>query len=399
MREKLFQWSAYDSNGHKVKGIEPALNKQYLLQTLMTREYLYPKCQRLFLMPGSRQKINALDITQCLEQLAVIITAGVPLLQALQSIQVSIKKPLLVWLINDIHRHITHGKSLCKAMQHHPRYFSITESSLIAMAEMTGTLSDTLAQIAAERRAIAVIKAKVRKAFTYPGMVLLIGIIVTVVLLTCIVPKFQQLYDSFQAQLPWFTQYILIAAQLIKQYGLTVMLMMILLLIFNVWLYRKNRRYQFGIDRLRLQLPVIGRLLHRAYLAQWARTLSTMIAGGIPLAQALDNTDHLIANSIFQHAIRQTAIQVKNGESLQNSMQQHSIFMPEILQMVAMGEQIGQLDRMLLTIADNLAHQVTQAVDQLSAMLEPLAMLIVGGLVGLLVVAMYLPIFEMGNVI
>lgn len=399
MRTPLFHWTAYDQCGQRCKGIEPAVNAKWLIVQLLQREYSRPRCQRMYFPALSRQRLKAADITALFTQLAVTVKAGVPLLQALESIAATSKKPLFTWLLTDLQQQINQGACFSQALTEHPRYFNTMEIQLVALAELSGTLDSTLQQLAVQRQTRAKIKTQVKKALSYPCLVLLIGFIVTFVLLTCVVPKFQQLYDSFHTSLPWFTQLVLAVSTWLKRYSLLTLGIGILTAISLATLYRKQPRWRRWFDRAVLKLPVIGQLLRHSYLALWSRTLSTMLSSGIPLLQALEHTQDLTNNSCLRRAINDTARQIETGQSLYCSLKRHRIFTQDVTQLVALGEETGQLDQMLANVAEQLTWQVSTTVAQLSSLLEPIVMVVIGSLVGLLVVAMYLPIFNMGNII
>ena len=399
MNKKLFQWTAYNQLGKKVKGLKPAASSKWLKVELLNKNLYKPKCQRVYLTPLSRHHLKLTDITTLLQQLAVAFNAGIPIVQALTYIRATTKKLLLVWLIQEIHHKIENGYSIHQAFSQHANFFSATEVQMIAMAELTGTLDKTLQQIVDQRQTSVKIKTKIRKALTYPSIVMSIGVIVTLVMLILVVPKFAQLYNTFNAQLPWLTQEMLNIAQAIQSYGPSLALFFIVGIGSLILSYRHSKKLKYHCDRLIFKTPILGSLLQQAYLALWAQTLSTLLSSGIPLLQALEAIENLVQNQLYQMTINQTKQAIQAGQSLYYSLENQTFFTRDITQIIAMGEQTGQLDQMLQNIADSLSYKVSQSVDQLSSLLEPLTMVIIGVIVGILVIAMYLPIFEMGNVI
>lgn len=399
MQQKIYQWSARDPQGNTTKGLTAAYDKQSVLLQLLTHDYTHLRCQRLWLTPFSKKRIKAIEITQLLHSLSQTLQAGIALTQSLATIHDGLSKPLLRDFIQQITHQIENGQSLHQSLEQYPQYFSHTETELIHLAETSGHLDQILTQIATQRFAITTLKTKVRKALTYPTLVLIVGMVITVVMLMTVVPKFAALYQNFNAALPAITQCIIDLAHGLKAHASSLVTIIIISALGIRISYRHSHQFKCYCDQWILTLPIIGKLLHQSQMTLFSQTLAMLLTAGIPLLNALQSLQQLILTAPYQQAMTTTIEQVASGQSLHQSLAKSAFFPRPFIQIIALGEQTGRIDHLLQTYATQSAQQVSQTVAQIQTLLEPLLMVLIGTIVAVLVMALYLPIFEMGNVI
>jgi len=325
--------------------------------------------------------------------------AGVPLVQAFDIVGRGHDNPSMQDLILTIKQDIEGGTAMALAMSKHPLYFADLVCNLVAAGEQAGILDNLLDKIAVYKEKTESIKGKIKKAMFYPTAVIAVAVIVTVVILLFVIPKFKELFSSFGADLPAFTLMVIHLSELLQAWWWAMLLGAGSFIYSFGYAYIRSRGMREGIDRLLLKIPIIGPILNKAALARFARTLSTMFAAGVPLVEALQSVSGATGNIVYQDAVLKMREEVATGQSLQLAMRQRDIFPHMVIQMTAIGEESGALDAMLAKVADFYEEQVDNAVDSLSSLLEPMIMVVIGGLVGSLVVAMYLPIFKMASVV
>ena len=347
----------------------------------------------------STPAIGAKDITLFSRQLAALITAGVPLVQGLGILAAGHDNPSMRTLLTTLRHDILRGRSLADALSKHPRHFDTLFCQLIRCGETSGALESLLQRLALYREAREAIRAKIRKALLYPAAVLTIALLVSAVLLLFVIPKFQALFEGFGAELPGLTQAVITVSTLFRQwwYGLCGGLGLTLLLLINAG--KRSPQWARRIDALLLGAPALGVLLTKAAIARYARTLSTLFASGIPLTDAMQHVAGAVGSPIYDDAIVRMREAVSTGQRLNVAMAQSRRFPPMAVQLVAIGEESGTLDHMLNKVADFYEQDVNDAVDQLSTLVEPLVMALLGVVLGGLIIAMYLPIFQIGAVI
>ncbi|HDK02773.1 MAG TPA: type II secretion system F family protein, partial [Gammaproteobacteria bacterium] len=302
-------------------------------------------------------------------------------------------------LLLSVKTDIEGGSNLTDALAKHPRYFDALFCNLVRAGEHAGILDSLLDKIATYKEKTEALKGKIKKALFYPTAVVIMAVIVTSILLLFVVPTFQNLFHSFGANLPAFTQLVINLSQWMQHWWWVVLLGMIACATAFTQAKRRSRGFVEFLDRSVLKIPVIGVILNKAAIARFARTLATMFAAGVPLVEALDSVAGATGNSVYSKAVQRVRESVSTGQQLQLSMQQTGLFPNMVVQMVAIGEESGALDAMLGKVADFYEEEVDNAVDGLSSLLEPLIMAVLGVLVGGLVIAMYLPIFKMGSVV
>lgn len=396
-----FKYECKNQQGHKVTGEINALS-QDLAKADLRRQGLTPvKVRKISksLFQKGKKKITSGDICYFSRQLATMMSAGVPLVQAFEIVARGADNPTVRDLVLKIKSDIEEGRSFAEALKQHPRYFDSLFCNLVQAGESSGALETMLDRIATYKEKSESIKKKVKKALFYPTAVMVVAVIVTAILLIFVVPQFEELFKGFGADLPTFTKMVIELSAFVQKSWWIILGGMIAAGWAFVTAKRRSVAMQNFLDRLVLKIPIIGDILNKAAIARFARTLSTTFAAGVPLVEALDSVAGATGNCVYVQAVYQIKDEVSTGAQVQQSMRNTNIFPSMVIQMVAIGEESGSLDGMLEKVAAIFEEEVDAAVDGLSSLLEPLIMAILGVLVGGLVVAMYLPIFKMGSVI
>jgi type IV pilus assembly protein PilC len=400
-RSDIFIWSGTDKSGRNSKGeiraASPAMAKAQLRRQGIKPKKVKKKSKPLF---GSGGKaIKPADIAIFTRQLATMLKAGVPLVQSFEIVAEGAEKPKLQELINTIRNDVAAGGGLAPSLAKHPRMFDELFCSLVASGEDSGTLEVMLDRVATYKEKTEQLKAKIKKALTYPTAVVVVAIVVTGILLVKVVPQFAETFRSFGSDLPAFTLFVLTISNFVQKWWFVILL----IIIAAVFVFReaKLRSVKFSefLDRLILRLPIFGGIVHDSVIARFSRTLATTFAAGVPLVDALESTAGAAGNSVYAKAIRQIKDDVTTGSTLYSSTKATGLFPNMLLQMMSIGEESGSLDEMLDKVANHYEEAVDNAVDSLSSLMEPMIMAILGVLVGGLMIAMYLPIFMLGSVI
>ena len=393
---RRFGWTGITQNGALLKGEIRAANDMRARVALRQRGITPIKLVR----PWRRQPtISRKAIGLILRQLATLIHAGVPLLAAMELLAKSQDQALASQMLLQIRTDLQMGSSLAQAMQQHPEAFDVLTCTLVAAGEQSGLLDVMLERIASYHEKMQAIKGKIRSALAYPIAILGIAFIVSLLLLWLVVPAFEQSFASFGAALPWPTQLMIDGSNALREYGL---LFFGLTGSVGVALYRQwqaNLAWQTRTDGWLLGLPILGSLFQKAALARWSQTLASLISAGIPLLDALGPAGDTAGNRSFIDASRKIRLQLQQGASLSVAMRQQAVFSALPIQMVAIGEESGSLDDMLRKVADIYEREVSDLVSMLNSLLEPLMMVVLGLIIGGMVIAMYLPIFQLGNVL
>ncbi|WP_417580404.1 type II secretion system F family protein [Nitrincola sp.] len=401
-KKATFQWEGKDRSGNRSKGKIDAENVA-IAKSLLRKQGINPnkvsKQSSMSLLGSKNKPIKPLDIAFFTRQMATMMKSGVPLLQGLEIVANGTEKVKLKELTYDIRNDVNGGTDFSTALSNHPKYFDELTCSLVRAGEQSGALETMLDRIATYKEKIESLKAKIKKAMTYPAAVVAVGIIVSAILLVKVVPQFQDIFRSFGADLPAFTLFVIGLSDLAQQYWFFALIGFVLLGFGFTKLMEKSQKFHNAVDRFVLKIPVLGAILYKAAIARFARTLSTTFAAGVPLVSALDSAAGAAGNVVFRTAIIQVRNGVSTGQSLQNAVNMTGIYPAMVTQMIAIGEEAGSLDTMLDKIATFYEEEVDNAVDNLSSLLEPLIMVVLGTLVGGLVIAMYLPIFQLGNVV
>ena len=397
-----FQWVGVSARGKRLEGESTgasiALVKAQLRKQGITPSKVKRKAKPLFGIK-SVQKITAKDIALVTRQIATMLMAGVPLIQSIEMIGSGSTNKSVTKLMETVGDEVKAGGTLSEALRKHPRYFDDLYCDLVASGEQSGALDKIFDRVALYKEKSEALKSKIKKAMFYPISVLVIAGIVTSILLIFVVPQFQDIFAGFGAELPAFTLMVIGISEFMQEYW---WIMLIALVGFG-WAYKeallKSKKLRDANDRAILRLPVIGMILNKAAVARYARTLSTTFAAGVPLVDALDSAAGASGNAVYRYAILDIKAEVSSGNQMNWAMRNSKIFPDMVIQMVAIGEESGSLDGMLAKVATIYEQEVDDAVDGLSSLLEPLIMAVLGVLVGGLIIAMYLPIFQLGSVI
>ncbi len=344
-------------------------------------------------------KVTPADIALFSRQLATMLQAGIPLVQAFEIVGNGHDNPAMQKLIQSIKTDLEGGTALAEALGKHPLYFDDLYVNLVEVGEHSGSLDTLLDKVATYKEKTEAIKKKIKKALFYPAAVVVVAIIVTTILLIFVIPQFESLFKGFGADLPAFTRMVIDLSKFMQSKGLFLLFVLVGGIMAFLAAKKRSRRLREAQDRLALKLPIVGQILVKAAIARFARTLSTMFNAGVPLVEALESVAGATGNIIYENAVLQMKDEVATGQRLQRAMENTGLFPNMVIQMIAVGEESGSLDSMSAKVADFYEADVDAAVDAMSSLLEPLIMAILGILVGGLVVAMYLPIFKMGSVV
>ncbi len=401
LKQNLFSWEGTDRRGSRIKGESRATNPA-LLKADLRRQGITPiKVRKKSALTSSarKKKIIPKDIAVLMRQLATMMNAGVPLVQAFDIIGKGHENPSMMQLVMSVKTDVESGSNLADALAKHPLYFDDLVCNLVEAGEAAGVLDTLLDKIATYKEKTEALKSKIKKALTYPAAVVVVAVIVTAILLIFVVPQFESLFSSFGADLPAFTQMVVGMSRFMQEWWWAVLGLIVASIYAGLETKKRSRAFNHFLDKTLLRIPVVGVIMHKAAIARYARTLATMFAAGVPLVEALESVAGATGNIVYTDAVLQMRDNVATGQQLQLAMSQTGLFPNMVVQMVAIGEESGALDTMLSKVADFFEAEVDDAVDNLSALLEPLIMAVLGVLVGGLVVAMYLPIFKMGAAI
>ena len=401
IRTDIFTWSGTDKSGRPGKGeitaISQAMARAQLRQQGIKPNNVRKKPKPLF--GGKGKAIKPADIAIFTRQLATMLKAGVPLVQSFDIVEDGLEKPQMKALVVSIKNDVASGSGLAPSLAKHPRYFDELFCSLVGSGEDSGTLEVMLDRVATYKEKSEQLKAKIKKAMTYPTAVVCIALVVTAILLIKVVPVFANTFANFGSELPAFTQFVMD----ISDFVIAWWFVMLGVIVGTIFAFRemKLRSVPFSefLDRAALKTPVVGGIIHDAVIARFSRTLATTFAAGVPLVEALNSTAGAAGNSVYAKAIRRIRDDVTTGNTLYSAIKSTGLFPNMLLQMVSIGEESGALDDMLDKVATHYEEAVDNAVDSLSSLMEPLIMSVLGVLVGGLMIAMYLPIFMLGSVI
>jgi type IV pilus assembly protein PilC len=397
-REIPFAWEGRDKRGARIKGKSLAPDEK-TLRAELRRQGVAPSKVRKQRQGVKGGKVNPGDIAIFSRQLATMLAAGIPLVQAFEIVGAGHEKPAMQKLILDVKAEVEGGTSLHEAFGKHPLYFDDLYVNLVEAGEQAGALESLLDKIATYKEKTEALKKKVKKALFYPAAVLAVAVIVTIILLVFVIPQFESLYKGFGANLPAFTQFVIHISQIVQHDGLYIATVVGGAGWTFFYFKKRSRAMREFLDRLTLKLPVIGPIMNKAAIARYARTLSTMFAAGVPLVEALDSVAGATGNIVYENAVNQMRDEVSTGQRLQRAMENTGLFPNMVNQMIAVGEESGSLDEMSGKVATFYEAEVDNAVDAMSSLLEPLIMVVLGVLVGGLVIAMYLPIFKLASVV
>jgi type IV pilus assembly protein PilC len=398
-KETQFLWEGKDKRGNKVRGKSLAANEASLRADLR-RQGVAPtrvKTQSAAFRGGG--KVNALDVAVFSRQLATMMAAGIPMVQAFEIIGNGHEKPSMQKLVLDIKANIEGGSTLHESLAKHPLYFDDLFVNLVEAGEQAGALESLLDKIATYKEKTEALKKKIKKALFYPIAVLAVALIVSTILLIFVIPQFESLFKGFGADLPAFTQMVVNLSRFMQHEGWIPLIVIGGSIYGFMYFHKRSRNMRRGLDRILLKFPIIGPILVKSAIARFARTLSTMFAAGVPLVEAMQSVAGATGNIVYEEAVLRMKDEVATGQRLQRAMENTGLFPNMVVQMIAVGEESGSLDTMSAKVAEFYEAEVDNAVDSMSSLMEPVIMAVLGVLVGGMVIAMYLPIFKLGAVV
>ena len=397
-KEVTYAWEGKDKKGKVIKGEMKATGESFVNATLRRQGIMVKKKkkQSSFANKGS---VSEKDVTLFTRQLATMMKAGVPLLQAFDIVGKGHSNPAVAKLLSDIKADVETGSSLSGAFRKYPLHFDALFCNLVAAGEQAGILDTLLDRLATYKEKIIAIKSKIKSALFYPISIIVVAFVITAVIMIFVIPAFKELFSSFGADLPAPTLVIMAISDIFVEWWWAIFGSIGFGLWFFFYTWKRSLNMQATMDRLMLKIPVFGPLVRKATIARWTRTLSTMFAAGVPLVEALDSVAGAAGNRVYYDATKKIQSEISTGTSLTVAMQNAAVFPNMVLQMTAIGEESGALDSMLSKVADFFEAEVDDAVEALSSLMEPIIMVVLGTLIGGLVIAMYLPIFKLGQVV
>ena len=399
-KTSTFVWEGTDRKGAKIKG-ETAGQNIALVKAQLRKQGVNPtkvrkKAVSLF---GSGKAIKPLDIALFTRQMATMMKAGVPLLQSFDIIGEGFENPNMRKLIDEVKQDVAAGNSFAASLRKRPRYFDDLYCNLVDAGEQSGSLESLLDRVATYKEKTEALKAKIKKAMNYPIAVIAVAVIVSAILLIKVVPQFQDVFSNFGAELPAFTLFVIGISEALQEWWFIVLAALVAAGFVLREIHRRSESFRNWLDRTVLKLPAFGDILYKSAVARYARTLATTFAAGVPLVDALDSVAGATGNVVFRSAVHKIKADVSSGMQLNFSMRSTGTFPAMAVQMTAIGEESGALDEMLDKVASYYETEVDNAVDGLTALMEPMIMSVLGVLIGGLIIAMYLPIFQLGNVV
>lgn len=396
----VFVWEGVDKKGKKLKGETPGASVAFVSATLR-RQGINPLkvTKRGKSLAKRKKKIVPKDVAVFTRQLATMITAGIPIVQAFEIVGKGHENPSMQQLLLSVKEDIESGTAMNVALSKHPLYFDQLYCNLVAAGEQAGILDALLDKIATYKEKIEAIKGKIKSALFYPAAVIVVAFIITAILLIFVIPQFEALFKGFGGDLPALTQMVIDLSKIFQSYWWAIFGGIGGGIFAMSYFYKRSIPAQHAMDRFILRAPIIGVIVKKATIARFARTLSTMFAAGMPLVEALDSVAGAAGNRVYFDGVMAIKNDISTGMQLQAAMNSTDLFPNMVIQMVAIGEESGELDTMLGKVADFYEAEVDDAVAGLSSLLEPLIMGVLGVLVGGLVIAMYLPIFKMAAVV
>ena len=398
-KDTQFIWEGKDKRGNKIRGKSLAANEASLRADLRRQGVAPTRVKTQSSMFRSGGKITSVDISVFSRQLATMMAAGIPMVQSFEIIGNGHEKPAMQKLVLEIKSSVEGGSTLHESLAKHPLYFDDLFVNLVEAGEHAGALETLLDKIATYKEKTEALKKKIKKALTYPIAVLAVAVIVTMILLIFVIPQFEALFKGFGADLPAFTQMVVGMSRFMQHQGWLVVVVVGGSIYTFLYFKKRSRPMQRGLDRMMLKFPIIGPILVKSAIARFARTLSTMFAAGVPLVEAMQSVAGATGNIVYEEGTLRMKDEVATGQRLQRAMENTGLFPNMVVQMIAVGEESGSLDTMSAKVAEFYESEVDNAVDNMSSLLEPMIMAILGVLVGGMVIAMYLPIFKLGAVV
>ena len=400
-KQETFIWEGKNSKGQKTEG--EALGKSIaLVKADLRRQGINPtkvKKKPKPLFGGGKTKIIPQDISIFARQLATMMDSGVPLVQSFEIIGKGHENKGMSDLLFAIKNDIEGGTTLSEALAKHPLQFDELFCNLVHAGEHAGILDSILDKIATYKEKTEAIKKKIKKAMTYPIAIMVVAFIITVILLIFVIPQFADLFAGFGADLPAMTKFVVAMSEWMQEWWWALIGSIFIVIKSALEAKKRSKPFNIFLDKYLLKAPVLGMILHKAAIARFARTLSTMFAAGVPLVEAMDSVSGAVGNVVYKEAVIKMRDEVSTGTQINVAMKAANLFPHMVVQMVAIGEEAGSVDSMLAKVADFYEAEVDDAVDNMTALLEPIIMAFLGVVIGGLVIAMYLPIFQMGKVV
>ncbi len=397
-KQITYLWEGKDKKGKVIKGEMRAAGDSFVSATLRRQGITVTKVKKQSSF-AKKGKVTDKDITLFTRQLATMMKAGVPLLQAFDIVGKGHSNPAVAKLLGDIKADVETGSSLSASFRKYPLYFDSLFCNLVGAGEQAGILDTLLDRLATYKEKIMAIKGKIKSALFYPISIIVVAFVITAVIMIFVIPAFKELFDGFGADLPAPTLIVMAISAIFVKWWWAIFGAIGGALWFFFYTWKRSVKMQSTMDRLTLKLPIIGDVIRKATIARFARTLSTMFSAGVPLVEALDSVAGASGNRVYYDATKRIQSEISTGTSLTVAMQNANVFPNMVLQMTAIGEESGALDSMLSKVADFYEAEVDDAVDAMSSLMEPVIMVVLGTLIGGLVIAMYLPIFKMGQVV
>jgi type IV pilus assembly protein PilC len=396
----IFNWEGVDKKGKKTQGVTEAISVAYVNASLR-RQGINPtkvrkQTKSIF---RAKKKITPKDISVFTRQFATMVQSGIPIVQGIEIVAKGHENPSVQQLLTAVKQDIESGTTLSNALGKHKLYFDALYCNLVQAGEQAGILDDILQKVATYKEKIEAIKGKIKSALFYPAAVIVVAFIVTTILLIFVIPEFENMFKGFGAELPAMTQFVVNLSRFMRDYWWLIFGILGGGVGFIAYTYKRSEKMQHSVDRMILRAPVVGEIVKKATIARYARTLGTMFAAGVPLVESLDSVAGAAGNRVYYEGVMAIKNEVSTGTHLRVAMESTGLFPNMVVQMVAIGEESGELDKMLGKVADFYEQEVDDAVESLSSLIEPMIMAFLGIIVGGLVIAMYLPIFKLAAVV
>lgn len=401
-RQKLsmFNWEGLDKKGKKLQGATEAISVAYV-NAMLRRQGISPtkvRKQSKSLLQR-KKKITPKDISVFTRQFATMVESGIPIVQGIEIVAKGHENPSVQELLMTVKQDIESGTTLSTALGKHKLYFDALYCNLVQAGEQAGILDAILDKVATYKEKIEAIKGKIKSALFYPAAVIVVAFVVTAILLIFVIPQFESMFKGFGAELPALTQFVVGLSHFMRDYWWIIFGSLFGSVFFIAYTYKRSEKMQHTVDRMVLRAPVVGDIVKKATIARYARTLGTMFAAGVPLVESLDSVAGAAGNRVYYDGVMAIKNEVSTGTHLRVAMEHTGLFPNMVVQMVAIGEESGELDKMLGKVADFYEEEVDNAVESLSSLIEPMIMAFLGVVVGGLVIAMYLPIFKLASVV
>lgn len=400
MQDKLyFLYEGTDKRGNKVKGEVEGFNADLVKAGLRKQGITVTKVRKKSksLLGGGAKKITPSDIAVFSRQMSTMMNAGVPMVQSFEIVGRGHEKKLMQDLILGIKAEVEGGSSFSQALSKYPHHFDDLYVNLINAGEQSGSLEALLEKIAVYKEKTEALKAKIKKALVYPISVLVVAFVVTLILLLFVVPQFEAMFKNFGSELPALTKMVVDLSEWMQANWLYILAAIVGIIFGIKQIYAKSLAFRELMDKVVLKAPIISDLTNKSAIARFSRTLSTMFAAGVPMVEAMDSVAGAAGNSVYKNAILRMKEETASGEQLQAAMRRAGLFPNMVVQMIAIGEESGSIDSMLAKVADIYEDEVDNAVEALTSLMEPLIMSFLAVIIGGLVIAMYLPVFKMGD--